>query len=217
MNEPQQNRLKFLIADDHNIVRQGMQMIIEDLMENFDIYHASNLRQISEQIRCHSIDIAILDAQFPDGNCLSLIPEIKRLQPELKILIFSSFNEEDYALKFITAGTNGFLSKLSEESEIRDAILQIIEIGKYYSPLTQKLLELSAHNPNLLNPLNQLSDRELQIAELYAKGYGNLEIANQLSLRQNTVSTFKKRIFEKLNVENIVDLIKLVKTHHNLG
>jgi Response regulator containing a CheY-like receiver domain and an HTH DNA-binding domain len=213
MNETKLNSIKFLLADDHNIVRQGMQIIIEDLIEDSDIYHASSMQQVLEQVKLRPLDIIVLDAQFPDGNCLSLIPEIKRLQSEVKILIFSSFDEENYSLKFIKAGADGFLSKLSEEQEIRQAIIQIIEKGKYYPVITQKLLELSVHNPALLNPLSQLSERELQIAELYSKGYGNLEIANHLSLRQNTVSTFKKRIFEKLNVENLADLIELMKTH----
>ncbi len=116
----------------------------------------------------------------------------------------------------INAGANGFLSKLSEESEIRQAISELMEKGEYYSPLTQKLLKISAHNPDILNPLNQLSERELQIAVLYSKGYGNLEIANSLSLKQNTVSTFKKRIFEKLDIESLIDLINLMEIHHNI-
>jgi len=210
------NSIQFLLADDHNIVRQGIQFIIEDLIEDCEIYHASSIQQIREQIQQNPIDIAILDAQFPDGNSLSVIPEIRKLQPEIKILIFSSFEEENYSLKFINAGANGFLSKLSEEPEIRKAVSAMIENGEYFPALTQKLLELSVRNPDLLNPLKPLSERELQIAELLAKGFGNLEIANELSLKQNTVSTFKKRIFEKLNIENLVDLIDLMKIHHNV-
>lgn len=206
--------IKFLLADDHNIVRQGIKLIIGDLIEDCQIYHASSIQQIREQIKLNPIDFAILDAQLPDGNCLSLIPEIRQLQPDMKILMFTSFDEENYSFKFINAGANGFLSKLSEESEIRQAISQLMEKGEYYSPLTQKLLKISERNPDILNPLSQLSERELQIAVLYSKGYGNLEIANSLSLKQNTISTFKKRIFEKLNIETLVDLINLMEIHH---
>lgn len=210
------NSIKFLLADDHNIVRQGIGFIVEELVEDCEIYHASSIQQIRRQIEQNQIDIAILDAQFPDGNSHSLIQEIKKLQPEIKILIFSSFEEENYSLKFINAGADGFLNKLSEETEIKKAIQEIIEKGEYYPAFTQKILELSFKNPDLLNPLNQLSEREIQIAELYVKGYGNLEIANALSLKQNTISTFKKRIFEKLNIKNLVDLIDLMKIHHHL-
>lgn len=216
MNKSEHKSIKFLLCDDHNIVRQGIQFIIEDIVEDAEIHHASDLQQILNHITSNPVDIVILDAQFPDGNSLSIVAKIKLLQPGIKILIFTSFDEENYSLKFIKEGADGFLSKLSEEPEIRNAILEIIEKGKYLPPFTQKLLQLSVHHPELLNPLNQLTERELEIAELYAKGYGNLEIANSLSLRQNTVSTFKKRIFEKLKVGTLVDLIDLMKIHHNL-
>ena len=208
--------IKFLLGDDHNIVRQGLQFVIEDVVENAEIIHASSLEQILNQIKSNSFDIAILDAQFPDGNSLSIISEIKQIQPEIKILIFTSFEEENYSLKFINEGADGFLNKLSEEGEIQNAIQEMIEKGKSFPPFTQKMLQLSDHQVALLNPLNQLTERELEIAVLYAKGFGNLEIANILSLRQNTVSTFKKRIFDKLKVETLVNLIDLVRTHHDI-
>ena len=205
-----------MLGDDHNIVRQGLQFVIEDVVENTEIIHASSLEQILSQVKSNSFDIAILDAQFPDGNSLSIISEIKQIQPEIKILIFTSFEEENYALKFINEGADGFLNKLSEESEIQNAIQEMIEKGSSFPPFTQKMLQLSDHQVALLNPLNQLTERELEIAILYAKGFGNLEIANSLSLRQNTVSTFKKRIVDKLKVETLVDLIDLVRIHHDI-
>lgn len=214
MNSTDQKFLKFLLADDHMIVRQGMQLIIEDLVENFEIHTASSLQQIREQINQNEFDIAILDAQLQDGNCISIIPEFKQLQPEVKILVFTSSEEENYSLKFIEAGADGFLSKLSNESEIVNAISEMIETGKYYPPFTQKLLELPSQDREFLNPLKRLSEREIQIAELYADGMGNLEIANVLDLKQNTVSTFKKRIFEKLNVNSLVELIEIMRKHH---
>lgn len=205
--------LTFLLADDHLIVRQGMQFTLEDLFEKPQIFHASTIPKIIERLAKNTVDVLILDAQFPSGVSLSHIPEIRKMQPNIKILIFTSFEEEHFSLKFIEAGANGFLSKLSEEHEIKHALLQLIEKGYYYPILTKKLLEFSKNSPNLINPLNQLSDRELEIAKLYAKGYGNLEIANELALKQNTVSTFKKRIFEKLNIETVVDLVDLMKIH----
>lgn len=216
MNSSDQQSLKFLLADDHMIVRQGMQLIIEDLVEKFEIYTASSLHQIREQIKLHPFDIAILDAQLQDGNCISVIPEFKQLQPNVKIMVFTSFEEENYSLKFIEAGADGFLSKLSDEAEIQNAVSEMINNGKYFPPFTQKLMEISSHDRNLLNPLNRLSERELQIATLYAKGAGNLEIANTLDLKQNTVSTFKKRIFEKLKVETLVELVELMRIHQTL-
>ena len=215
MNE-QKEIVTFLLGDDHHIIRQGIQLLIEDNFENAIIDHASSLQQVIRQVKENKIDIAILDAQFPDGNCISIIPELKQLAPACKILIFTSFEEETYALKFIEAGADGFLSKLSDETEIRQAVIEIHETGKFTSAFTKKLLAIKEYNPVLLNPLGLLSERERQIAELYAKGLGNLEIANILNLKQNTISTFKKRIFEKLDITTLVELIAFMKTHLDL-
>jgi DNA-binding NarL/FixJ family response regulator len=205
---------RFLLADDHNIVRQGIQMIVEDINEENEIKHASSIQQILQNIQTHRFDFAILDAQLQDGNCLNILPEIKKLQPQLKLMMFTSFEEETYSLKFIQAGADGFLSKLSTEEEIQNAVEHLITKGYYYPPFTQKLISIAPQHNDFLNPLIRLSEREMQIAKLYAKGLGNLEIANNLDLKQNTISTFKKRIFEKLEIDNLVSLIELFKIHH---
>ena len=204
----------FLLADDHTIVRQGIEMILEDINEENQIKHASSLQQILQNLQTYSFDFAILDAQMQDGNCLNILPEIKKTQPDLKVMMFTSFEEETYSLKFIQAGADGFLSKLSNEWEIRKAIESLITNGQYYPPFTEKLLAIAPQNNDFLDPFKRLSEREMQIIEFYAKGWGNLEIANQLELKQNTVSTFKKRIFEKLEINNLVALVELFKIHH---
>lgn len=207
---PDPKTLTFLLADDHSLIRQGMSFVLEDIGVHRKVYQASNLQQTLEFIKTQPIDIAIIDAHFPDGNSLSIIPEIRKANPAIKILIYSGLDESVQALKFINAGANGFLSKLSEEDEIKEAVLRIIEKGDYLSASTQTLLFNSIRDPKSVNPLAKLSERELEIAALYAQGLGNLEIANQLSIKQNTVSTLKKRIFDKLKIENIVELISLM-------
>lgn len=216
MNRNDKKDMKFLLGDDHSIVRQGIQFTIEDIKGDAEFIHAADLEEILKIIQSEKIDVAVLDAQFPDGNSLSIVSEIKKIQPEIKILIFTSFDEENYSLKYINEGADGFLSKTSEEDEIRFGIREIIENGKYLPAFTEKMLQLSDEHIALLNPLNQLTDRELEIAILYAKGFGNLEIANTLNLKQNTVSTFKKRIFEKLKVNSMIELTDLMRIHHEI-
>lgn len=208
--------IRILLADDHMIVRQGIHLLIEDLFEDTLVFQAASLQQIRELSEKQTFDIAILDAQYSDGNCITVIPELKERQPELKVLVFTSFEEENYALRFIEAGANGYLSKLSDEKAIKKAILELHETGSFATALTKKLLVLKEINPTSLNPLNALSEREREIALLYTKGYGNLEIANELDLKQNTISTFKSRIFEKLNINSIVELADLVKLHNEI-
>lgn len=205
--------ITFLIADDHSLMRQGVIFLIEDLEINCELNQANSLLQVQEKIEALPIDILITDAHFPDGNSLSIISKLKELKPDLKILVFSGLEEDTYALKFLNAGVNGFVSKLSEEEEVKTAIQKVIFEGEYLSDKTKALLLDSIRNPKSTNPVSLLSERELEIANLYAQGLGNLEIANQLDLKQNTISTVKKRIFEKLEIENLVELIDLLKSN----
>ncbi|WP_174774471.1 response regulator [Chryseobacterium sediminis] len=217
METPIQNKeIIFLLADDHSIVRQGMEIVISDIVPNAKVYQTSSLHQVLELIESKGVEMAIIDAHFPDGNSLHILPQMKSVNPDLKVLIFTGLEEDLHGLKFIKAGANGYLSKLSEEEEVREAITTFIEKGEYFSELLRNLLVQLVYNPDLISPLNSLTKRELQIAELYAEGYGNLEISNSLNIKQNTVSTIKKNIFEKLKIENMVELVELIKTHHKL-
>lgn len=214
MNNLDTKTINFLLADDHSLIRQGVEFLIEEIGFEGEIFHASTLQKVLETVGLQEIEIVVIDAIFPDGNSLNIISEIKSIKPEVKILVFSGVDESTQSIKYINAGANGFLSKLSEENEIKEAILKIHQTGKYISLITQGLLIDSLHNPNIVNPLQRLTERELEIAEMYAKGYGNLEIANNLNVKQNTISTIKKRIFDKLHIENVVDLADLIKNHH---
>ena len=217
METPIKNKeIIFLLADDHSIVRQGMEIVISDIVPNAKVYQTSSLHQVLELIESKGVEMAIIDAHFPDGNSLHILPQMKSVNPDLKVLIFTGLEEDLHGLKFIKAGANGYLSKLSEEEEVREAITTFIEKGEYFSDLLRNLLVQLVYNPDLINPLNSLTKREMQIAELYAEGYGNLEISNSLNIKQNTVSTIKKNIFEKLKIENMVELVDLIKTHHKL-
>lgn len=209
MMQQQTKKINFLLADDHSLIRQGISFLLDELEFEIEIFMASTLEQTINLIKENPVDIALIDAYFPDGNSLSILPEIKKLKPGIKILIFSGIDEDAHSLKYINAGANGFLSKLNEEEEIKNAILKMINTGEYISQNTQTLLLNALRHPKLLNPLLNLSEREREIAEMYARGLGNLEIANHLNIKQNTVSTVKKRIFDKLKIDNLVELIDI--------
>ncbi|MFC6267612.1 response regulator [Frigoriflavimonas asaccharolytica] len=208
------NKIKILIADDHSMIRQGIIFLLEELDLQFEIFQASNFEEILQITSDEKIEIAILDVQFPEGNLLKILPQLRENNVETKILLFSGTEENSQILKYFAVGANGFISKLSEESEIKNAIQKIYSEGEYYSSTMQQLILQSVKNPSLVNPLESLTERELEIAELYVKGFGNLEIANELDVKQNTVSTYKKRLFDKLQIENIVELIEIMKRQH---
>jgi DNA-binding NarL/FixJ family response regulator len=201
----------WLLADDHSIVRQGVELLLSDLFPDDTVIHTNNLQQIQQLLEDNVIDIAVFDAEFPDGNIVQILPDIRKKFPTLKILIFSSFDESQYALKFIHAGANGFLSKLSDEETLELALQKMHKEGSYINATVQMLLLNSIQNPGQSNPLSLLTDREKEIAELYAQGLGNLEIANHLNLKQNTVSTMKKRVLEKLELKTTLELIDFLR------
>jgi DNA-binding NarL/FixJ family response regulator len=202
-------KISFLVADDHTVVRQGLSMIIKELYPNAIVYQVENFRATLEVLKKESIDVLILDISFPDGNSISLIPEVKKINPEVKIMIFSAFDEEVHALRFFNAGVNGYLNKLSEEDEIKEAITMLVHEGKFISAVTKEKILNSYLLGKKINPIEHLSGRELEIARLLVKGYGNLEISNALNIQKTTVSTYKKRIFEKLQIDNLAALIEL--------
>lgn len=214
MTNKEHRPIYFLLADDHSLIRQGMILLLDYIGIQHKVFHASNFHQIMEYMRFQRIDIAVVDASFPEGSSLDLIGEMKEISPEVKILIFSGIDEVLHSIKFLNAGADGFLSKLSDEEEIRNALISIIRKGEYISPLTKGLLINSAKSRKLINPLLSLTKRELEIAHMYAAGRGNLEIANLLNLRQNTVSTIKKRIFKKLMIDNLMELVELLKSNY---
>lgn len=211
-----EKELRWILADDHTIIKQAWELIIKDLYPNSVFLPCRSLQELKELLVQEPADFGIFDAQFPDGNILQGLPNISQQYPDLKILIFSSFDEATYAVKFIHAGAHGFLSKLSEESTLSIAVQQLVEHGEYLSELTKSEMIKSLKNPEQINPISKLTERELEVAIMYAKGWGNLEVSNHLGVKQNTVSTLKKRIFEKLNLQTNLDLINFMKREYFL-
>ena len=156
----------------------------------------------------HNCIILLLDINLPGGDSIEMVNDIRSAQEKIKILMFSAYDEEQYALRYIHAGVQGYLNKLSSEDKIIDAVNTVLSGEKYISSKVKDRIYENALNKMPDNPLDSLSNRELQIAGMLAKGEGNLEIANKLDIRMSTVSTYKSRIFEKLGVNNVVSLVE---------
>lgn len=197
----------FLIADDHSIVRQGVSLLIKELFFNVKIFHAGSFKETLKITSENKIDLLILDINFPDGNSLSIMSEAKAMQPDMKILIFSALDEDIYALRYLNAGASGYLNKGSNEDEMKQALKSMMVSGKYITQNIKDRILDSYISKKPINPLEQLSNREVEVARLLIKGFGNLEIAEMLNIKKSTVSTFKNRIFEKLEIDNLADLI----------
>lgn len=208
-----EERISILLADDHSIVRHGMVLMIKEIIHEVNIFHASTFKETLAILRKTNIDFMILDISFPDGNSSAIISQIKSLNKNIKILIFSGLEEDVYALRYINSGANGYLNKLCSEDEMRIAVRTFLEEGKYISQkIKDKILDNYMSNKSI-NPLDQLSNREIEVARLMVQGYGNLEISSMKKLQKTTISTFKKRIYEKLNIDNLVALIGIMNAY----
>ena len=203
------NKFSFITADDHSVVTQSLSFILKDLYKDPIVFQIENISDIIKVLNDNTVHLLLLDVAFPDGNSLGIIPTLKKMQPELKILIFSGYDEEIYAIRYINAGANGFLSKISSEEEIKNAITAVMNSGKYLSKNIQEKIMDSYILKKPTNPLEQLSNRELEVAKLMVDGYGNAEICQALNIQKTTVSTYKTRIFEKTGINNLSYLIQL--------
>ncbi|MCI0921658.1 response regulator [Sphingobacterium rhinopitheci] len=206
---------KILIADDHSIVRLGASIIINEKFKNTEIINATTIEEVYNNLRDSKFDLLLLDINMPGGNNIKVVKEMLDLQSDLKILIFSSYDENIYALRYIEAGAAGFLNKNTAMEELANAIQSIQDRGRYMSDAIKDLYvqKLTTNKSTLdkANPLFKLSNREMDVAKHLIEGHGILEVSNLLKLSSSTVSTYKSRIFEKLAVNNIPELIELFK------
>lgn len=204
---------RVLLADDHSIVRLGASIIIKEVLKTEDIVHAESYDEAKRKIQEAQYDLLILDLNMPGGNNIRMVQEILNLQPEIKILVFSSYDEQIYALRYIEAGAMGYLNKSTSMLELRDALERLKEGKKYMSDSVRdqyiEILTKSKTEVNKKNPLLTLSDRETDVAKQLIKGYGVVDVAKAMDLNPSTVSTYKSRIFKKLNIKNIPELIKI--------
>lgn len=208
--------LSILLADDHSVVRHGISLILKGSFDNLDIAHADDFLKTLQLLKTQDFDLVILDISIPEGKGIQMVELIKGIQPLVKILIFSAHEEELYALRYLKAGADGYLNKLSSETEFQEAFNSMIKNGNYVSQSIKNQIVSNTLNKKSDNPLELLSNRELEIARLLVRGEGNLEIANKLELQNSTVSTYKNRIFEKLVINNTVALVALFKSYDDL-
>lgn len=205
--------MNILIADDHSVVRQGVALILREAFKTIEIYHADSFQEVVVKLKKQSVNLLLLDINLPGGNSVGMISRVKDLQPATKILMFSAFDEEQYALRYLHAGVDGYLNKLSSEEKIIEAVTEILKGGRYFSNKVKERIFENVINKIPDNPLDSLSNRELEIADLLARGEGNLEIANRLDIKMSTVSTYKSRIFDKLGITNVVSLVEKFKMY----
>lgn len=203
--------MRFLVADDHSIVRMGLKLMLEADYPDVTTDEAENGNEIIEKIKEQPYDLLILDFQMPNTDTFSIISNLLARDEGLKILIYSMASEKIYAPKLLRAGVKGFLSKETKNIELLKAVAVVLQGGVYTSEqLPSNATEgLSGTN----NPFDGLSNKEMDILAYLIQGKTTKEISTLLNLQLSTISTHKFRIYRKLNVSNLAELIALTKAY----
>jgi two-component system invasion response regulator UvrY len=203
--------MKVLIADDHAIVRKGLTQIVKGINQVEIIDEAEDGNQALEKIKAEKYDLIILDLSMPNKNGLDTLKDIISFDPNARVLILSVYAEEQYAIRSFNSGASGYITKNTAPTELLNAIEQVLNGKKYISPaLAERLINLK----NIEKPLHEnLSDREYQIMMMSAEGYSISQIAEELKINVKTVSTYRKRILEKMNFDNFIQVMHYTIEH----
>ena len=197
---------RILLADDHQIVRQGLKNLI-DLEKDLEVTgEASSGIEAINLIRKNEYDIIVLDISMPDKNGVDTLHDLKHIAPNLPVLILSGYAEEQYALNLMRSGCKGYLSKDADSDEIIKAIRSIANGKKYISVELAELLTNELSHPSDKQLHEMLSEREFQVFFKLAGGLSPTEIAEELTISIKTVSTYRTRILEKMSLKTNADL-----------
>lgn len=209
--------IKILIADDHSVVREGLKQIVAETADIVVADEAENGLEVLEKVRKKNYDVVILDITMPGLSGLDLLKQVSSEKPDLRLMILSMHPEEQYAIRALRAGAKGYLTKESAPNELITAIRRISQGRKYVS---STLAERLAHTLEIKYeklPHEILSDREFEVMGMISKGKATKEIADELHLSVKTVSTYRTRILEKMEMKTTIELIRYAFKHGLAG
>jgi two-component system invasion response regulator UvrY len=206
--------IRVLIADDHAVVRQGLRQILGDTPEMVVAGEATTGQEVLDKVRAETWDVVVLDISMPDRSGLDVLKALKAERPKLPVLVLSMYAEDQYAMRVLKAGASGYLAKSSAADELVKAVRKVAVGGRYVSPfLAEKMaFEIGADSSKL--PHETLSDREFQVLRLIAAGKPVKEIAAELALSAKTVSTYRARLLEKMELRTNAELIHYAIQNH---
>lgn len=197
--------IEILIVDDHPVFRQGLAQILNEEKDMNVKSEAGSVGELFDQLKESSFDLIILDISMPDGNGLDALKKIKKLKPSVPVLVLSVHSEEEYAVRVLKTGGSGYLTKESAPAELVEAVKKAIEGGRYVSPGIAEKLAFVIENEDMY-PHEKLSNREYQVMCLISSGKTVGEISKQMNLSVKTISTYRARILNKMNLSNNSEL-----------
>jgi len=200
--------IRILVADDHPIVRRGIIQILKDISKLFLIDEVDNARDAVRKATKNDYEIIMLDISMPKGGGIEALDQIIKNKPKSKILMLSVYDDRQYIIRSMKNGASGYLTKTSAADELENAIKKVRSGGKYLSSAVAEKLAFML-NDDIEKPLHEhLTQREFQVFCLYAKGKTTGEIAEELTISAKTVTTYRSRFMEKMNLKTNYDVIK---------
>jgi two-component system, NarL family, invasion response regulator UvrY len=194
--------IKIIIADDHPMLRAGLAQSINREVDLKVVEECETGEELLSKISENEPDIIILDVDLPGRSGIDILKEVKKLMPELPVLILSMHDESKYGVRAIQAGANAYLSKAEDKNVIIDTLRKIKGGKKYITPKLAEILAEELDNTSDKPLHEKLSDRELEIMVHIAVGKSVSEIAELLSLSINTVNTYRARVLSKMRLKN---------------
>jgi two-component system invasion response regulator UvrY len=206
--------MKILIADDHTIVREGIKMLLIEAYPSAMIVDVSDSVELLRLVFDEKWDVIISDISMPPGDSgLEAIKKIKHHTPATPVIILSMHAPEQYAVRAMQSGASGYLTKGAATLELVNAVNQVLTGKKYLTAEVVNVLADAFENSNSHKTIQHLSEREGEVFKMLAQGKTISEIAKELTLSTNTISTFRSRVFEKMGFHNNLELIKYAIDH----
>jgi len=197
---------RFLIADDHEVVRRGLKQILFDAFPSAIVEEVTNAEDLLKKVGLEEWDVVISDISMPGRSGLEILQQIRLDHPKLPVLILSVHSEDHYAIRVLKAGASGYLNKESLADELVRAINHLLLGKKYITPSIGERMAAMLNRDKEKLPHEYLSDREFEVCKLLASGMSVSEIAEKLLLSVTTVSTYRARIMTKMNLKTNSDL-----------
>ena len=204
---------RVLIADDHELVREGLRQILQRSQRFEVVGEAADTPATMALVRSTPAQVLVLDLSMPGRNGIEVIKEIRSAQPGLRVLVLTMHAEQQYAVRAFKAGASGYLTKESASAELLLAVEKVAAGGVYVSLAMAEQYAQSLQKPDETLPHQQLSDREFDVFRRIAAGDTITEIANALNLSAKTVSTYKARVLEKMQMPHEAALVRYAARH----
>jgi DNA-binding NarL/FixJ family response regulator len=204
---------RILLVDDHEIARRGIENVLAAALPGGRYGEAASYAEALSRLREESWDLVLLDLNLPGRGGLDLLGEVRRLWPRLLVIIVSAYSEEEFALRCLRLGAQGYVTKTSGSKELVAAVRKVLGGGRYVTPVLAERLASAAGGDLTLASHELLSNRELQVLRLVAVGRSLKEIADELCLSERTIATYRARLATKLGLSSSVEIARYAMQH----